>query len=237
MPRRGDSGQRRGEAGREGREARERDRERREMAYKVSKDIQRKKAKELKAKGLSGEALKDKLPSVGETADFLYKTQSDLLDRMAEEKRARMEQLAAAKKKTKAKLGRISSQKLSTAETDFRKHLDKKRKSSERGKEKRESKRSKRKETKPKERKKRTPREQKQDDSLKDLIDDARKMRDERIKHPKSKDRPKRKIRGKEVEKYHEVKHYVPKVRGKEVKSYKQLEEIVNRDFPGLKRV
>ncbi len=56
-------------------------------------------------------------------------------------------------------------------------------------------------------------------------------------KIPESDDMSKGKIRGREVEKYHKINHYVPKIRDKEVKSYKQLEAIVKRDFPGLMRV
>jgi hypothetical protein len=235
-PRKG-AGPRKVGTGREGRESRERDRERREMAFKVAKDIQKKKAKELQAKGLSGQELKDRLPSVGETADYLYKTQSDMLDRLAEERRKRMQQLSDAKRKSKKKLGRLS-EKLERSEADFRKYLDKKRKSSEGGKERSEPKKAKKRETRTKERRKtHTPRESKSDGSLKGVLDDARKMREERTQRPRMDDRSKGKIRGKEVEKYHEIKHYVPKVRDKEVKSYKQLEEIVKKDFPGLMRV
>lgn len=230
MPRRGGSGPR------EGRETREREKERLEMAYKIARDLQKKKAKELRAKGLSGEALRDNLPNVGETADFLCKTKSDLLDRLSEEKRRRMEQLSRAKRKSKKKVAVLSSR-LERSEADFRKHLDKKRKSSERGKDSKKPKQVGRKKVAKERRKKHTPREPEGDKSLKGVLDDARKIREEKTERPRAHDRSKGRIRGREVERYHEVKHYKPEVRGKEVKSYKQLEEIVKRDFPGLKRV
>lgn len=75
----------------------------------------------------------------------------------------------------------------------------------------------------------------KNEHSLKSVLDDAKKKQ-EKIEPPKAQRRKKERIRGKEIEKYHKVNHYVPKVRGEEVKSYKHLEDIVKRDFPGFMR-
>ncbi len=84
---------------------------------------------------------------------------------------------------------------------------------------------------------KRTQVKPRKEGSLKSVLDDAKKKKQEEVDPPKAQRRKKERIRGKEIERYHKVNHYVPKVRGEEVRSYKHLEDIMKREFPGFMKI
>ncbi len=97
-----------------GRDSREDRRKRIEAAFEAAAKIKEQELKNLKKQGLSGEALKEKLGSISELANMLYHTRPQELDRLADAKEQKMQELArlAAKSKKAPSASERTSEKI-----------------------------------------------------------------------------------------------------------------------------
>jgi DNA-binding transcriptional regulator LsrR (DeoR family) len=138
-----------------GRDSGEDRRRRIDAAFEAAAKIKEREYNQLKQQGLSGEALKEKLGSISELAKMFYMTRPQELDRLADEKKKQLQDLAAGKKKSgkKSEPSEKTSEKL---ESGFRNLLQKKEEDLERSRRKVKSESGKEKETKEPESQKRT---------------------------------------------------------------------------------
>ena len=211
--------------------------ERYDIAFELAQKIHEKRKKELKAQGYSGEPLREKLGSVGETADFLFKTQARELDRLAEEKRRQLKPRTEPNRDSRQSPSKKAATEMKNLAAGFKEHLDGKRKLAGQKREQNETKATK---TKDIPRQQNTQRERSTDQkplSLRDVLRDAKQIQEEKREEARRKRFPKETARGKNIETYHEIDHFHPQVKGVKVDSFKQLQQLVDREYPGCKRI
>ena len=155
---------------------------------------------------------------------------------LAGEKR-RLERLSQVSEKSSSKLRGEVSRLSGDIASEYRTHLDEKRRPADLERTKNEAKSEREADGSEKQNAKGNRMSDTRVMPLNDALREAKQIQQDRAEIARTSRFPRERARGKDVKMYHEIDYYQPQVRGVRVKSYEHLREIVDKDFPGCKRI